>query len=410
MRQQRQEDRHEDDDDLRPFQRPSEKEDDNLGEDQEHNRRQVHAEHEFLDQAVAAQIREHRRERPRADEQPAYHRRRAHRKVDGFLEAVLVDAAPSHIADKGGEETDVERPPADLVVGEGLVEIEHRKHEQIHRAEPEPHKPRLSAEGVKGPQPSRVGLEDGQQRRAVAHESYGCRDREGDADADSGRHGKGALGRHRHVEPPGGEDSEQVIGQVKDDGRDAADADGVVPGVVFIDLAVAVDPFRSDVVGPDRADAVAGGEDDAAGGAHGGGLGRRRQTEQDGAQNRQDQERQREEGRQHHDHDVAAPCGVDVFLAGRGGDFRIERRTADDVDDVKARQHEPGQDGAGIQPHYRHGSRRRVDDQHDRRRDQDAQAAAGTDDAGRETGIVAGLQHRRERQQPHQRHHGADDA
>jgi hypothetical protein len=55
----------------------------------------------------------------------------------------------------------------------------------------------------------------------------------------------------------------------------------------------------------------------------------------------------------------------------------------------------------------RHGG---VDDQHDRRRDENAEAAAGADDAGRIAHIVLRLEHRRQSEQAHQRYNGANNA
>ncbi len=80
------------------------------------------------------------------------------------------------------------------------------------------------------------------------------------------------------------------------------------------------------------------------------------------------------------------------------------------VADVEPGQHDPGKEGAGVELHDRHARDRAVDDQHHRRRDQDAEAAAGRDDARRDLDVVAGAQHRRHGEQAHQRHHGADDA
>src|SRR5262249_12419419 len=62
VRQQRDEDRHEDDDDLRPLERPAQDEDDELRQYHELDRRQVQREHPSLDQLLAAEQRERRRE------------------------------------------------------------------------------------------------------------------------------------------------------------------------------------------------------------------------------------------------------------------------------------------------------------------------------------------------------------
>ena len=55
---QRQENRHEDDDDLGPFQRPAEQEDDDLGQQQEAGLVQVQIEEKPLDHALPAEQRE----------------------------------------------------------------------------------------------------------------------------------------------------------------------------------------------------------------------------------------------------------------------------------------------------------------------------------------------------------------
>ncbi len=65
---------------------------------------------------------------------------------------------------------------------------------------------------------------------------------------------------------------------------------------------------------------------------------------------------------------------------------------------------------AGIEPHDGDAGCGGIDDQHDRRRDQDAEAAAGTDHARGKALVVAGLEHRRKGQQAHQGDDGADDA
>src|SRR5512139_2490572 len=72
---QRNEDGHEDHDDLGPLQRPTEQEDDDLREDHELDRRQSEREDPLLDHLLPAEQCERRREDRRADEQPAHHRR-----------------------------------------------------------------------------------------------------------------------------------------------------------------------------------------------------------------------------------------------------------------------------------------------------------------------------------------------
>ncbi len=66
-------------------------------------------------------------------------------------------------------------------------------------------------------------------------------------------------------------------------------------------------------------------------------------------------------------------------------------REHDDVADVQAGQHEAGEEGARVELHHRHAGDRAVDDQQHRRRNQDAEAAAGGDHARRDLDVVAGL-------------------
>ncbi len=82
-----QKDRHENDDDLGPFERPAEQEDDDLSKDEELYRGQVERQHELLNDGVSPEIGEHRREGPGADEEVADHRRRARGEIDRFLQA-----------------------------------------------------------------------------------------------------------------------------------------------------------------------------------------------------------------------------------------------------------------------------------------------------------------------------------
>ena len=99
--QQRQEDRDEDDDDLRPFERPAEKEDDALREQQEFHPRQVHARDRALDELLPAEVGEYRGEGPRADEQERHHRRRARGQVNRFREPLEVQLRDSRRPARG---------------------------------------------------------------------------------------------------------------------------------------------------------------------------------------------------------------------------------------------------------------------------------------------------------------------
>src|SRR3546814_20673356 len=88
VRQQWQKDRHEDDDDLRPFERPAEQENNKLGEQQELQRCEIEAGDEVIDDLLAAAVGEQRGEGPRAYEEPADHRRGAPRQGDRLAQAL----------------------------------------------------------------------------------------------------------------------------------------------------------------------------------------------------------------------------------------------------------------------------------------------------------------------------------
>ena len=82
----------------------------------------------------------------------------------------------------------------------------------------------------------------------------------------------------------------------------------------------------------------------------------------------------------------------------------------DHVADVERGEHDPGEERARVELDDRDARGGAVDDQHHRRRDQDAEATARGDGARGDLDVVAGAQHRRQREQAHQRHHRADDA
>ena len=136
---------------------------------------------------------------------------------------------------------------------------------------------------------------------------------------------------------------------------------------------------------------------------------RRREAEQDCAEHRDDQQREREERRRKRPHHLAERH-VGLLRRQLRRERRIDHRARDHVDDVKAGEQEAREERGRIELDRRDAGGRRIDDQQNARRDQDAEAAAGADHAGRQLDVVAGAQHRRERQQAHQRHHRADDA
>ena len=91
-------------------------------------------------------------------------------------------------------------------------------------------------------------------------------------------------------------------------------------------------------------------------------------------------------------------------------DLRIDHRPADDVDEIQERQEEAGEHRGRVELHDRLTGHGRIDDDHDRRRNQNAERAAGRDDAGGELDVIARAQHRVERDDAHQHHHGAHQA
>ncbi len=155
--------------------------------------------------------------------------------------------------------------------------------------------------------------------------------------------------------------------------------------------------------------AVGGGQENAAERADAGGLRRRRQAEQDGAEHGDDQDGEREErGRERPKHLGARNIGL--LLGQLGGERRIDHRPRDHVEDVEAGQQEARHEGGRIELDGRYAGCCGVHDQENARRDEDAETAARAHHAGRELDVVAGAQHGGKREQAHQRHHRADDA
>jgi hypothetical protein len=103
--QQRDEDGHEDHDDLGPFQRPAQHEDDHLAQHQELGLRQVHRHDPRLDQLLPAQQREGGREDGRADEQPAHHGAGLGGEEHAFLEHRQVELPVGHGQHEAAEGT-----------------------------------------------------------------------------------------------------------------------------------------------------------------------------------------------------------------------------------------------------------------------------------------------------------------
>src|SRR6202007_1924183 len=127
---QRQEDRHEDDDDFGPFERPAEEENDRLRQDQELHWRHVEAQYPRLAQLLTAQDREPPREQRRADEQPAHHRGRFRSQKHCLLEALPVELASLQRKQIGAGSTDPRR-----LGGGGYAEQDYREHHDGQDAE-----------------------------------------------------------------------------------------------------------------------------------------------------------------------------------------------------------------------------------------------------------------------------------
>ena len=74
MSQQRKKNRHEDNNDICPLQRPAEQEDNNLGQEHEVYERHIKRCYPYIDDLLTAEQRESPGENPRADKQSAHHR------------------------------------------------------------------------------------------------------------------------------------------------------------------------------------------------------------------------------------------------------------------------------------------------------------------------------------------------
>ena len=92
------------------------------------------------------------------------------------------------------------------------------------------------------------------------------------------------------------------------------------------------------------------------------------------------------------------------------GDLRPDDRPADDVHQVKKGQEEAREHRRSIELDDRLAGDRRVDDDHDRRWDQDSERPARCNDAGGKFHVVSRTQHRVEGDHAHQDHNGADEA
>src|SRR3954469_12432099 len=183
VRQERDKDRHEDDDDFGPLERPAQDEDDELGEDHELHRGHLQRHPPFLDDLLSAEQCEGRRENRRADEQPAHHgarlRGEERRLLDDAAElaqrpryrrapggsgcrAPVLDEAVSGREDQAAQRTDGGR-----LGGRGETKYDRAEHEQDQDGEREERGQEVleDLEPPPGPQP----IKSREQERADRH-------------------------------------------------------------------------------------------------------------------------------------------------------------------------------------------------------------------------------------------------
>ena len=129
---------------------------------------------------MAAEIGEHGGKCPRSDEQPAHHGRCADRQVYGLLEFPLADTLPSHIGERDDEESDIESPPAKLVLGEFFAQVKTGEHHQIDRAQYQSNKSACAAIGEQRADCRRSWSKPGQDRDSVSSKMCGGCDTESD--------------------------------------------------------------------------------------------------------------------------------------------------------------------------------------------------------------------------------------
>ena len=103
--------------------------------------------------------------------------------------------------------------------------------------------------------------------------------------------------------------------------------------------------------------------------------------------------------------------GHDAVFGRHGrGHAGLDFGNDDHVQDIQSGQHDAREKCPGVQLDHRHASRRAIDDQHDRGRNQNTQTTACGDGTCRQLNAVTGPQHGRQRQQAHERDHRAHDA
>src|SRR3546814_11008762 len=113
---------------LCPYTTLCRSENNKLGEQQELQRCEIKAGYEVIDDLLAAEVGEHRGEGPRAYEEPADHRRGAHRQVDRLAQALPGQGTIGDSQDQSTESADRGR------LGRGRQAEEAGAENQIGRA------------------------------------------------------------------------------------------------------------------------------------------------------------------------------------------------------------------------------------------------------------------------------------
>ena len=90
-----------------------------------------------------------------------------------------------------------------------------------------------------------------------------------------------------------------------------------------------------------------------------------------------------------------------------GCNLWVDHAPADHVNQVQEGQEKPREHGGGVELDDRLAGHRRIDNDHHRRRNQDAQRAAGSDHAGSKPRVITGVEHGPHRNHAHQHHHRA---
>ncbi len=144
-------------------------------------------------------------------------------------------------------------------------------------------------------------------------------------------------------------------------------------------------------------------------GAHGTTFGGRRQADEDGAEDKEDEHQRRDQGDDDAYDKPEAVMGA-KFLGQCWCRVGEDRRHADDVGEVEAGEDQPRNDRAGIHVADRTAELVGHDDQHQARRNDLRQRSGCRDDAGGEAPVVAVAQHDRQRDKPHGDDRGGDNA